>query len=143
MDARQIIMNYTVPPSLDDLKILAENVLENLPDELADKCDDLSIFLEEFPDEAIEDELDLDDPFDLLALYRSGREVSPGIEKKTANDDAVLIIFRRPFLDLWCENGDDLNELLHQVIIEELARNFDFNEYEIEEMTKRHHQGMF
>tara|TARA_Y100000031_G_C8238613_1_gene394601 strand:+ start:1013 stop:1444 length:432 start_codon:yes stop_codon:yes gene_type:complete len=143
MDAKRIIMNFTTPPSLEDMEALAALVLEHLPEELGEYCQNLSVLIEEFPDEAMEQELDLKDPFDLLALYRSGREISPGVERKTANDDGILILFRRPILDLWCEQCDDLNIVLRQVIVEELGRNFDFSEDEIDEMSERHFQGMF
>lgn len=142
MDARKMIMNFSAPPSLEDLEILAGNAIEQLPDELMSHCSALAVIVEDFPDEALENELELDNSFDLLAFYRSGREISPGIEKKTANDDDVLMLFRRPLLDMWCETGEDLNAVLHQVIIEELGRNFDFSEDDIEDMTSRHHQGM-
>src|SRR5690606_16478066 len=98
--------------------------------------------VEDLPDESTEQDLDLEDPFDLLALYRNGKEVAPGVEKKTANDDDVLIVYRRPVLDMWCETEDDLATLLRQVVIEELGRHFDFSEDEIEEMSERHYQGM-
>lgn len=82
MDARKIIMNFTVAPSLEDIEVMAGNALDNLPDELDSYCAEVSIVVEDFADEGLESELDLDDPFDLLALYRSSREISPGIEKK-------------------------------------------------------------
>jgi len=142
MDARKIIMNFTVSPSLEDIEIMAGHALDNMPDELGEYCSEVSVVVEDFADELLENDLDLDDPFDLLALFRSGREISPGIEKKSANDDGVLMLFRRPILDMWCESGEDLNSVIHQVMIEELARNFDFSDEEIEEMSVRHHQGM-
>ena len=142
MGSKRIIMNYTVPPSLDDLDVMAASVLETLPEELQEFCDGIALIIEDFPDETLEQELDLDDPYDLLALYRSGREISPGIESKSANDDDALILFRRSILDMWCESGEDLNAVLRQVMIEELGKNFDFSDDEIEEMAERHYQGM-
>lgn len=142
MSGQQIIMNFTHPPGLDDLEVIAGDILETLPDELVSFCDGLALVLEDFPDEAIADELDLEDPYELLALYKSGKEISPGVEKKSANDDDVMILYRRPILDMWCEACDDLSGLIRQVIIEELGRHFDFSEDEIEEMAERHYQGM-
>ena len=140
--SKQLIMNFTVPPSVDDLEVMAREALESLPEELLEFCDGLAISLEEFPDETLEAELELDDPYELMALYRSGKEISPGVEKKTANDDDVLILYRRPILDMWCEGGEDLTTLLRQVIIEELGKHFDFSDDEIDEMSARHYQGM-
>lgn len=142
MSRKDIIMSFSSPPGLDDIEAIASAALESLPEEILEFCDEMAITIEELPDEALEDELDLDDPFDLIALYRSGNQISPGIESKTANDDDILTLFRRPLLDMWCETGDDLNVLIRQVMIEELGQNFDFTDDEIEEMTKRHYQGM-
>jgi len=142
MGAKKIIMNYSAPPSIDDLEVMAASSVEGLPEELLEFCDGLALVVEEFPDEALEQELELEDPYELMALYRSGKEISPGVEKKTANDDDVLILFRRPLLDMWCEAGDDLGGLLRQVVIEELGKHFDFSDDEIEEMAGRHFQGM-
>lgn len=143
MDHHRIIMNYATPPSHDDLEMIAKDVVEHLPEELLECCNDLTLRIEDFPDEAMESELDLDDQYDLLAFYRSGKEILPGVQKKVASEDDMLILFRRPILDLWCETGDDLSMIVREIIIEELGQNFDFSEDEIEEMTARHHQGMF
>jgi predicted Zn-dependent protease with MMP-like domain len=142
MNEQRIIMNFSVPPSLEDLEVMASSILESLPDEILEFCDGLAVRVDDLADEAVEEEFDLDDPFDLIALYRSGKEISPGVEKRTANDDDVLVIYRRPLLDLWCETGEDLNVLFRQVIIEELGRHFDFADDEIDELAGRHFQGM-
>jgi predicted Zn-dependent protease with MMP-like domain len=139
---QKIIMNFTVPPSTDDLEAIANDMLENLPDELMEFTEELALQIEDVCDEALEDEFDLEDPFELLAVYRSGKQISPGVESKVANDDDVLILFRRPILDIWCETGEDIALVVREVMIEEIAKNFDFDDDEIEEMTKQHFQGM-
>lgn len=143
MERQSIIMSFSAPPSPEDLEAIAKASLEHLPEEILELCEDLTIRIEELADEALESELDLEDPYELVCLYRSGSEISPGVTKKVANDDDVLIIFRRPLLDLWCETGEDLNMLVRHVMIEELGQNFDFSEDEIQEMTQRHYQGLF
>lgn len=142
MDCQQIIMNFTMAPSLEDLEALSKIVLEALPDELLRECEDLKIVVEDIADETILNDLDVEDSFDLPALYKSAKEIAPGIERKVANDDDVLVIFRRAVLDVWCETGEDLQSIIRQVIIEELGRYFDFSEDDIEEMNSRHYQGM-
>lgn len=142
MSQQKIIMNYTLPPSADDIEAIADSLLEALPEELLEFCDSLSIRVDDLADEALEQELELDDPFELVALFRKGNQIAPGVESKVANDDDLLILFRRPILDLWCETCDDLALLVRQAMIEELAQNFDFSDDEIDEMTGRHHQGM-
>ena len=143
MSQAQIIMNYTTAPSQDDLLVMAQEILDTLPEDILEYCEDIAFHIEELADEALESELDLDDPFELLALYRSGNEISPGVLSKVANDDDVLILFRRPLLDVWCETGEHLAVVLREVIINELGQNFDFSEDEIKMMANENYQGMY
>ncbi|MCB1592934.1 MAG: metallopeptidase family protein [Alphaproteobacteria bacterium] len=142
MDTRQIIMNFTVSPSLEDLRVLADSIFEDMPEELLEFCEDLQVLVEEFVDEATEIELELDDPYDLPVLYRNGKEISPGVERKSAETEDILILYRRSMLDMWCGTGDDLTKLMRQVMIEEIGRQFGFSEQEIKDMTNRHYQGL-
>ena len=135
-------MNHAMSPSAEDIEALAGSCLEGMPEELLEYCESLAISVEEWPDETMQQDQDSSDPFEILASYKSGKEIAPGIEKKSANDDDALILYRRPILDIWCETGEDLSVLIRNVMIEELGRHFDFSEDEIEELSGRHHQGM-
>lgn len=139
---QQILMNFSKPPTEDDILIIANQQLENLPDELMELFDKLTVQVEDMPDETTESDLDLEDPYELLVLYKGGKELAPGVEKKVANDDDILIIYRRPILDAWCETCDDLTQVIREAIIEEIGNYFEFPEDDIEEMTQRHYQGM-
>ena len=142
MDQHRIIMSFSRPPGADDIETIAGEILSSLPEEITEHCESLAIEVEEFPDDATQVEMELDDPYELVALYRSGKEISPGVERKVANDDDILVLYRRPILDLWCDTQEELTALIREVMIEELAGNFDFSDDEIAEMTRRHHQGM-
>lgn len=142
MDTRQIIMNYTVAPSIDDLQALAASIFEDMPEELMEFCAELQVTVEDFVDEGTEIELELEHPYDLLALYRNGKEISPGVEKKSVETADNLVIYRRSILDMWCDTGDDLSKLIRQVMIEEIGRQHGFSDAEVAEMGRRHYQGM-
>jgi len=143
MQSQRIIMNFTTPPSLEDVEDLANAAWENLPEELSSRCDELTIAVEDTVDDTTMDDLDVDDAYELLALYKNGKEISPGVERKVANDDDVLVIYRRPVLDMWCETQDDLLSLIRQIMIEELGRHFEFSDDDIEDMAERHYQALF
>lgn len=142
MECKRIIMNYTVPPSVEDLDDLAAVVWESMPDELSSRCDELAITVEDIADETTLSDLGIEDPFDLVALYKDGKAISPGVERKVANDDDSLVIYRRSILDMWCETQEDLQGLIRQAMIEELGRYFEFSDEDIEDMSERHYQGM-
>lgn len=139
---QQILMNFSAAPTEDDISVIANEQLDNLPDELSEFFEELTIKIEDIPDETTESDLELEDPFDLLALYKAGTELAPGVEKKAANDDDILILYRRPILDAWCESGLDLTQIIREAMIEEIGNHFDFSDDEIEEMSARHYQGM-
>lgn len=142
MDPQRIIMNYTVSPSMEDLEVMALGVLETLPEEILRFTEEMAVRVEDIVDEATELEFELDDPFEMLALFKSGKEISPGVQRKVPQGEDMLILYRRAILDMWCETGEDLSALIRQIMIEELGRNFDFSEDEIEEMVDRHYQGL-
>ncbi|MGH1397870.1 MAG: metallopeptidase family protein [Alphaproteobacteria bacterium] len=142
MEQKRIIMNYTVPPSISDFEEMAGELVRDLPDELSDYTGDLVVQVEDFPDDATQSDHELDDAYELLGLYRGGNEVAPGVEKKISKDEDVLTLYRRPILDVWCENGEDLSAILREVMIEEIAKAHDFSGDEIDEMSARHYQGM-
>lgn len=143
MEQHRIIMNFSAPPSAEDIDTIAKDILASLPEELMEHCETLLLQVEEFADDATQAEMEIDDPYELLALYKSGKEISRGVQRKVANDDDILFLYRRAILEVWCETQDDLASLIREIMIEELAQNFDFTEEEIEEMAARHHQGMF
>ena len=131
---QEIIMNFTTPPSADDVAVFARHALESLPDELASKCEELILEIEEFPDDATAQDMELDTLYELLALYHSAKEISPGVQKKIANGEDKIVIYRRPILDVWCETGEDLGRLIREIIIEELARGFEFSDDDIQDL---------
>lgn len=139
---QQIIMNFSVPPSTEDLAVIANNQLQNMPDELIEYIEGLTVQIEEVVDETTESDLELDDPYELLMLYKAGGELAPGVEKKVTKEGDVLVIYRRPILDLWCERGEDLTSIMREAMVEEIATQFEFPEENIDEMNARHHQGM-
>ncbi len=137
MDTRHIIMNYTVAPSLEDLEIIGGSVLQSLPEILSCQCEDLDLVVEDMVDEVTQDDLSLEDPFDLVVLYKSGKVVAPGIEKKIADVGDVLVLYRRALLDMWSETGEDLHVLVRQVIVEELCRYFDLPDEDVQDMVEQ------
>ena len=132
LERRRIIMNFSTPPAPEDMHAVAISVLENFPDELSVYIEDMELSIEEFaPREALDD-LEIDNEYDLLGLYRANAEKIPGVASKSANDAKRLYLFRRPILDLWCDTNEDLVALMRNVIISEIAQANGFSDEEIE-----------
>lgn len=135
MESKAKMMGFSTPPSLDDLTEIAEEIVDELPKELNKYIGKLKIEVEEFPDEYIEAELELESEFDLLGCYQSSGPAAIGklpVSGKGNNRRDVLYLYRRPILDAWCETGDDLTMLVNRVILQEIGTHFGFTESEIE-----------
>lgn len=133
--SKNLILNFSTPPSNDDVRALAESLVDGLPDELDEICEDLEVVVDHFPPQETIDEFELDTDFDLLALYRDTAEKIPGVPLKNAKSEKILTLYRRPILDLWCETEDDLAGLVRHLMITELAQHCGYQADEIEKLA--------
>lgn len=127
---KPLIITYTTPPTLEDIEAIAESIVDALPRDLTKHIAKLEIHVEEFPDETAQNDMELDNPFELLGLYR-GTLRPPGA-KVANNYPDELFLFRRPILDAWCETGDDLVAVVRRVVLQEVAFHFGYTEDDIE-----------
>lgn len=126
MEVRDIFVGFTVPPSIEDIAGIADTILDDLPDGLQKYTGKLKIQVEDFPDAFIEEEMELETPFDLLGCYQS----TAGIAGKTSRQD-TLYLYRRPLLDMWAESGEDITRIINRVMIQEIGNHFGFSADEI------------
>ena len=129
METKAIFVGFTVPPSIEDITEIAESIIDELPDTLRKHTSGLKIQVEDFPDAFIEQEMELETPFDLLGCYQSS---SPAAKAASAKRQDTLFLYRRPILDAWAETSDDLARLVNRVIIQEVGHHFGFTPEEIE-----------
>jgi predicted Zn-dependent protease with MMP-like domain len=129
LETKSIFVGFTVPPSIEDLQSIAETILDELPDGLQKYTGKLKIQTEDFPDAFVEQEMELETPFDMLGCYQSAGPAS--IKANTKKQD-TLYLYRRPILDYWVESGEDLAHIINRVIIHEIGHHFGFSTDEIE-----------
>ncbi|MGH7050185.1 MAG: metallopeptidase family protein [Acetobacteraceae bacterium] len=122
--------SFTTPPSLDDLTSLAEAALAAIPRRLARHLEGVGIMLEEQADEATLKEMALDSPWDLTGLYRGTPLTSRSISDPARMPDTIFL-YREPILLEWIETGVDLQALVGNVVVHEVAHHFGFSDAEI------------
>lgn len=131
MERKAIFVGFTVPPSLEDIGEIAETIIDELPEGLQKRTGKLAVVAEDFPDAFIEQELELETPFDLLGCYQSAGPAAIGRLGSSKRQD-TLYLYRRPILDAWAETGEDITRLINRVIIQEIGHHFGFTPDEIE-----------
>ncbi|MBF0324112.1 metallopeptidase family protein [Magnetospirillum moscoviense] len=129
----RLIPPHSVPPSLGDLETIAQAAFAEIPAELRAYAADIIIRVEDFPDEEVEQEMELESPFDLLGLYRGVSMADQSFnETQPRSDVDMIFLYRRPLLDYWCETGEDLSGLVKHVLIHEIGHHFGLSDDDME-----------
>lgn len=122
---------FTVPPDAEFIADLAERALAEIPAALRQHIQDVSISVEEMPDDDTLDEMGIESPWDLTGLY-TGIPIGQRSVSDIARPPDLIFLYRQPILMEWIETGEDLGRLVRNVVIHEIAHHFGFTEAEIE-----------
>lgn len=120
-----------LPPSLADIDSLARAAFSVLPPELKSFTEGVIVVVQEFPDDEVMAEMELESPFDILGLYQGVSLAEKRVEASGSMPDMVFL-YRRPILDYWCETGEDLGHVVRHVLIHEIGHHFGFSDEEME-----------
>jgi predicted Zn-dependent protease with MMP-like domain len=123
----RVIPYHSTPPSLGDMETIAAAAFADIPMDLRHYAADVVIRIEDFPDEDVEREMELDSPFDLLGLYRGSAMDIMAFGGVPSSVDMILL-YRRPILDYWCETGEDLPSVIRHVLIHEIGHHFGLSD---------------
>jgi len=132
LETKAIFVGFTVPPSLEDIQEIAESIIDELPEGMSKYIRKLKVVAEDFPDAFVEQELELDTPFDLLGCYQSAGPALTGHLGAGAKRQDTLYLYRRPILDQWADSNEDLTRLINRVILHEIGHHFGFTPEDIE-----------
>jgi predicted Zn-dependent protease with MMP-like domain len=120
-------------PDAAELELIAEAAYRRIPERLRALVDDVVIRIEEFPDDEVMDDMELDDPYELLGLY-SG----VSLDRKSVSDVRqgvdIIFLYRRPILDFWVESGDAIEDVVRHVLIHEIGHHFGLSDEEMEQI---------
>lgn len=117
-------------PSLAEIEAMAEAARAALPEAFRGPAAAVVLRVEDFAAEAVLDEMQIEDPFELTGLY----EGVPLTEKSVFDPGGpdVIWLFRRPILDEWVGRGDvALDALVAHVFVHELAHHFGWSDDDI------------
>lgn len=120
----------TLPPSLADIERIALATIARLPPPFAAHIGGVLLRVEEFPDDALLQDLGIEDAFDLTGLYQ-GRSVAAEADGLATEPD-IVFLYRRPILDEWAAGEDSLETLVAHVVIHEFGHHFGLSDDDID-----------
>jgi predicted Zn-dependent protease with MMP-like domain len=127
-------------PDLAEIERLAETALATIPAELRRHAANVVLRVEELCDEETMKELDLESPFELSGVYRGVDLLHDSVASVRTQPDMV-VLYRRPILDEWCETGEDLYWLVRHIVIHEIGHHFGFSDDDMDELLRQEDGG--
>ena len=115
-------------PTAQQIETLALEALSRLPPPFSEHLAHVVLFVEEFADEDVLKEMEIDDPFGLTGLY-TGRPV--GQDAQTGDAPPIIHLYRRPLLDEWVETGVPLDALVTHVVVHEIGHHFGLSDLDM------------
>lgn len=112
-------------PDAAHIEMLALATLSRLPTPFAAHLSGVVLFVEDFAEAAVLQEMQIDNPFALTGLY-SGRSI--GAEAQTGDLPPTIYLYRRPLLNEWVETGVALEALIAHVVIHEVGHHFGLSD---------------
>lgn len=118
-------------PSLDDFELLARDAFAGLPEEFRALVDGIMFVVQDFPDEDVVKDMELESEFEILGLFQgpdmAARESNIGVP-----DPTIILLYRRPILDYWAEHHEKLGDIVRHVLVHEIGHHFGLSDDEME-----------
>ena len=134
-DPSTALTRFGAPPSAEDIVELAEHALTAMPAKLRREVRGVAILVEEAPDDETLAELGIENAWDLTGLYR-GVPIGEKGAGETRQEPDMILLYREPILLEWIETGEELFNLVRNVLIHEVAHHFGFSDADIADLEK-------
>jgi predicted Zn-dependent protease with MMP-like domain len=125
----------TEAPSLDDFETLAREAYVGLPDEFRALAGDIVFRVDDFPDEDVVEELDLESEFEILGLFQ-GPDLASRDAGHALASGTMIVLYRRPILDYWAEHEEKLGDIVRHVLIHEIGHHFGLSDEDMHEIEE-------
>jgi predicted Zn-dependent protease with MMP-like domain len=114
-------------PDAATIEAIAREAWDALPDPFRAHLGGVIFRVEDFAEDAILDELEIDDPYALTGLY-SGRSIGTRSVDDSGTLPDMIHLYRIPILLEWIDRGEDLAHLVRHVLIHEVGHHFGLSD---------------
>ncbi|MBN33429.1 MAG: hypothetical protein CMM46_01385 [Rhodospirillaceae bacterium] len=125
--------NFGMPPTAEEMAAVAEEALASIPEVLRRHVRGIAILVEDFAEDAVLQDMEIADPFELLGLYK-GVSLDQQSVYDTPHDLNRVYLYRRPLLDVWAAGEDALEDLITNTIIHEIGHHFGLSDDDMERL---------
>ena len=122
-------------PTLDDIEILAREAFAGLPAEFRALTGEIVFMVQDFPDDDVIDDMELESPFDILGLFQ-GPDLASREGASASHHQTMIFLYRRPILDYWSEHEEPLGHIVRHVLIHEIGHHFGLSDDDMESIEE-------
>jgi predicted Zn-dependent protease with MMP-like domain len=123
--------NSQEAPSLDDLQALARTSFATLPAEFRALAEEVVFVVQDFPDEDVMRDMELESEFEILGLFH-GPDLAARVANRGHPDPTMILLYRRPILDYWAEHHETLGAVVRHVLIHEIGHHFGLSDEDMD-----------
>lgn len=121
-------------PSLDDIETLARAAFAALPAQFRALTEGLVFMVEDFPSDDVIKDMALESPFDILGLFH-GADLAAQQSGYVLPGQTMIFLYRRPILEFWAAEGDNLGDIVRHVLIHEIGHHFGLSDAQMEALN--------
>jgi len=127
--------SQTEAPSLDDFEALARDAYAGLPEEFRALAGDIVFRVDDFPDDEVVKEMELESDFEILGLFQ-GPDLAARDAGNALANETMIFLYRRPILDYWAEHEEKLGDIVRHVLIHEIGHHFGLSDEDMHEIEE-------
>lgn len=124
-------------PTLAEFEAMAEAAFEALPEAFRQMCGGVILKIEDFPDDDVVAEMELESPFDILGLFTGIGLAQDSAIAETGRMPNMVHLYRRPILDYWAEHDETLGAIITHVFVHEIGHHFGLSDADMEAIEAR------
>jgi predicted Zn-dependent protease with MMP-like domain len=118
-------------PSLDDFEAMAGEAFSSLPAEFRALTGDVVFIVQDFPDEDVMRDMEIESEFDILGLFQ-GADLGSRVANDGPPEPTMVLLYRRPILDYWAEHTEKLGDVVRHVLVHEIGHHFGLSDDQME-----------
>jgi predicted Zn-dependent protease with MMP-like domain len=119
-----------VPETLEEFADLVAQALDTLPEEIAEKLENVAVTVEDQPSAEVLAEMGLTDPRELLGAYRGVPRPWRSIFAPLSDFPDKIEIYYRPIVRV-CPHPYEIKEMVRRVVVHEVGHHFGMSDQQL------------
>ena len=124
------------PPSAEEIEAIAHDTLGRLPEPFASHLPAVVLQVDEFADDDLLREMDIEHPLDLTGVYEGIPIGQRSVETSGTLPDRIRL-FRQAILAEWCEEGEPFEHLVRHILIHEVGHHFGLSDEDMHALEEQ------